>query len=179
MRSNNTRHILLVALFTALIIVGTFIRVPLPPVPITLQTFFVMLAALLLSPSMALASVVLYMFLGAIGIPVFSSGGGIGALLGPTGGFILGWIPAALLGSFVAGKGKNPVRLILALVVVQVFTYGVGVPWLKFKLGLTWAKAYAAGMGPFMIGDAVKMAAAFLVALSPLKDRIQGGEERS
>ena len=72
----NERRILLVAFFTALIIVGSFIRIPLPPVPITLQTLFVLLAGYMGGPQVALMSVGIYLFLGAIGLPVFSGGGG-------------------------------------------------------------------------------------------------------
>lgn len=162
-----TRSILVTALFSALIIVGTFIRVPIPPVPITLQTFFVMLAALLLPPVQALESVLVFLLLGAVGVPVFSTGGGLGALLGPTGGFLLGMAPAAGLGALVAARDTERSSLwrdVLALCIVQVCIYGIGVPYLKLRLSMTWAKAFAAGMTPFVIGDAVKLVAAFVIA---------------
>ncbi len=87
--------ILLTSLFTALIAAGTFIKIPMIPVSMTLQTLFVFLSGLLLPPGHAFLSVLIFIILGLIGLPVFTSGGGIGALLSPTGGFILGFAVAA------------------------------------------------------------------------------------
>jgi len=106
----NTRKTVLTALFASLIIVGAYIRFPLPPVPITLQTLFVISASLLGGTAIGLGSVAIYLLLGAVGLPVFTAGGGLGILLGPTGGFLFGLLPAALLAGIAgnyARKEKN------------------------------------------------------------------------
>lgn len=95
-----TRNMILSSLFTALIIVGTFIKIPIPLVPFTLQFLFANLAALLLGSRYGSLSVLVYVTLGLIGIPIFASGGGIGYILHPTFGYLIGFI----VGSYLAGK---------------------------------------------------------------------------
>ena len=107
MERKEITKIVLVALFAALIAAGAFIKIPLVPVPVTLTTLFVLLAALCLSPLMALSSIVVYLFLGGIGLPIFTSGGGLAAMLGPTGGYLFGMIPAALFGN-TCGRWCGP-----------------------------------------------------------------------
>ncbi|MDD7201513.1 MAG: biotin transporter BioY [Sphaerochaetaceae bacterium] len=171
---NTLRKLLVIALFCALMIVGAFVRFPLPPVPISLQTFFVMLASLVLPPAMATESIALYLLLGAVGVPVFSSGGGIGALVGPTGGFLVGMLFEALVGSLIADhKGTSGLwRDLVALLVGEIVVYAIGIPYLKARLSLTWAKAFAVGMTPFLIGDTIKIIAA-LSLRRPLRDRVK------
>jgi biotin transport system substrate-specific component len=159
---NTTRKLLVIALFCALMIAGAFLRIPLPPVPISMQTFFVMLASLVLRPVMATESIALYLLLGAVGVPVFSSGGGIGALFGPTGGFLIAMLFEALAGSLIADHENTSGiwRDLAALLVGEIVVYAIGVPFLKVRLSLTWTKAFAAGMTPFLVGDSIKIIAA-------------------
>ncbi|MGI6160937.1 MAG: biotin transporter BioY [Christensenellales bacterium] len=112
---NATIHpsrIILPALFAALTMAGAFIRIPIPgyPVPLTLQTFFVILAGLMLTPGAAAASQAAYVVLGLIGVPVFTAGGGPGYILNPSFGFLLGFVAAAPLISWlyrrISSKGK-------------------------------------------------------------------------
>ncbi len=170
---------ILTALFSALIAAGTFIKIPMFPVPMTLQTLFVFLAGLLLPPSRALSSVLLFMALGLIGLPVFTSGGGIGALLSPTGGFIFGFAAAAFTGAFLSGrKNKSFFGNLLVCLVMEVIIYLFGLPWLKISLSpVSWTKVLAVGLGPFIIGDAVKILAASSSALL-LKGEIMKLEEK-
>ena len=95
------------ALFSALIIVGAYLKIPVGPVPIVLANFFVLLAGVLLGPKWGAASVGLYLLLGVVGLPVFAGGGGIAYLTGPTGGFLIGYLPAAFLAGVISG-GKIP-----------------------------------------------------------------------
>ncbi len=96
-----SKNITLVALFTALTAIGAFISIPLGPVPITLQSFFVILSGILLGPKLGALSQVLYIFLGLIGIPIFSGfSGGLQHILKPSFGFIIGFVFAA----YIAGK---------------------------------------------------------------------------
>lgn len=96
----STKQLVLASLFTALIVVGTFIRIPIPVVPFTLQFLFTNLAALLLGGRRGSVSVLVYMLLGLIGLPVFTGGGGIGYIFQPTFGYIMGFV----VGAYAAGK---------------------------------------------------------------------------
>lgn len=95
-----TKDMLLCALFTALIAVGTFIKIPIPVVPFTLQFLFTMLAGLLLGSKKGALSVALYTLLGLIGLPIFAEGGGLWYILKPSFGYIIGFI----IGSYVTGR---------------------------------------------------------------------------
>lgn len=164
-----TRKTVLTALFASLIIVGAYIRFPLPPVPLTLQTLFVISSALLGGTSIALGSVGIYLLLGAIGFPVFTAGGGLGVLLGPTGGFLFGLLPAALLagiagnyvrkGNLTQEKGKKSFLLLCILfgTLATISIYMVGVPFLKYTRSLSWKVAIQVGMLPFLLGDTLKL----------------------
>ncbi|MEE1014199.1 MAG: biotin transporter BioY [Clostridia bacterium] len=96
----STKMLCLCGLFTALITVGAFIRIPLPVIPFTLQTLFILLAGLLLGKNYASLSCLAYLVLGLIGLPIFTQGGGIGYVLQPTFGYIIGFV----LGAWVIGK---------------------------------------------------------------------------
>ncbi|WP_251231025.1 biotin transporter BioY [Adlercreutzia aquisgranensis] len=161
------------ALFTALIIVGGYISIPIGPVPIAFADFFVMMAALFLGPKRALASVALYIALGALGLPVFAGGkAGLAVLAGPTGGFLVGYLLMALIAGAIAVKaGRRPLAMLLALVVGNAALYAFGVPWLKFQMGIDWTAALAGGLTPFVPGIVVKIALATALA-APLVSRV-------
>lgn len=176
-KSVQTKKILMTALFAALMAVGAYIKVPLPPVPITLQTLFVLTAGLMCGWKTGLASVAIYLFIGAIGLPVFTSGGGIGAMLGPTGGFLFGLIPAVLIAGICSdigyrhteGEEPNKTKFTIwccvgAVLATFIGIYGIGVPWLKINRQLSWNAAFAGGMYPFLIGDMVKIIVAVILA---------------
>ena len=90
------RRMIRASLFTALMILGAFIRVPIGPVPVTLSSLFVLLAGLLLGAGWGAAAVSMYLLLGALGLPVFTAGGGIALFAGPTGGYLLGFLQLIL-----------------------------------------------------------------------------------
>ncbi len=149
------------SLFTALIIVGAYIRLPIGPVPITLSSFFVLLSPLLLGKKWALISVSLYLFLGAVGFPVFSAGGGAILFLGPTGGYLIGYLLAVPVTGIIAGEKRySAVRTAAGLCAGTVVIYAAGVTQLKLVLELSWTAALTTGTIPFIIGDGVKITAA-------------------
>lgn len=161
------KRLLLTSLFSALIIVGAYLRFPLPPVPITLQTLFVLLAGFLGGPAVGLGSTAIYLLLGAIGLPVFSSGGGLGILLGPTGGFLFGLLPASFLTGLAGNyrrKDEHPGRFRMLCILLGIgatlVIYLAGVPYLKVVGNLSWKVALQAGMLPFILGDLLKLAIA-------------------
>ena len=150
------------SLMAALMVVGAYLKVPIGPVPIVLSNMFVLLAGLLLGGRLGAASVGIYLLLGAAGLPVFSGGGGIARFAGPTGGYLVGYLPAAFLTGIISEKGKgSPVIEIAALFTGALTIYLFGVPWLKQVLELSWERALIMGMLPFLPGDAIKAGIAF------------------
>jgi biotin transport system substrate-specific component len=152
------------ALFTALIIIGGYISLPIPvgPVPIVLADFFVMISGMFLGFKSGLASVGLYLALGAVGLPVFAGGtSGLAVLFGPTGGFLFGYLLVVGAVGFIMGKMKPTVSAaLIALIAGNILLYALGVPWLKFILNMSWPAAVAAGLTPFIAGIVIKIAVA-------------------
>ena len=167
MNSENTlRMMVYTSLFAALTAVGAFIAIPIGPVPIVLQNMFVYLAGLLLGGRWGLASVGVYLLAGALGLPVFAGGlGGIGRFAGPTGGYLIGYLPAVFLIGKIALRAHPRVAIdVLAMICGTLVLYACGVSWLKIVTGMPPEKALALGMYPFLIGDALKIAAAAAIA---------------
>lgn len=162
------------ALMAALTAAGAYIAIPLGPVPIVLQNLFIMLAGLLLGGRWGLISVAVYLLAGAVGLPVFAGGtGGVGKFVGPTGGYLLGFGAAAYLIGIISESGRGRVTIdVLAMVAGTLIIYAFGVSWLKVVTGISFSKALTVGMLPFLIGDALKIAAAIPIAraLRPMMD---------
>jgi biotin transport system substrate-specific component len=164
--SDTLRPMIHAALFAALTAVGAYLFIPIGPVPIVLQNMFVFLAGLLLGSRWGLASVAVYLLAGLCGLPVFAGGtGGIGRLMGPTGGFLLGYLPAVFLIGTIADRRPGRMRWdVAAMLLGSAALYACGVAWLMGVTKMTFAKAAAVGMLPFLPGDALKIAAAALIA---------------
>lgn len=128
LKNLKTRDYILCALFTALICVGAFIRIPIPVVPFTLQLLFTMLAGLLLGGRLGAISVCVYIVLGLAGVPVFTEGGGIGYIFKPTFGYIAGFAVASYVTGTIANKVKKPdyKRLLTANFVGLIIVYAMG-----------------------------------------------------
>jgi biotin transport system substrate-specific component len=170
------RGMVYAALFGALTAVGAYIMIPIPPVPITLQTFFLCLAGTLLGARLGALSQVVYLFLGIIGLPVFAGGkAGIGVLFGPTGGYLIGFVAAAFVIGKLAALKKRPgfAWLCLSLVAGAAVVYTLGVLQLVLVARLTLIKALVVGVLPFLPGDIIKILLAAAVALK-LRDRLGG-----
>ncbi len=160
------RWMVLASLMAALTAVGAYIHVPIGPVPIVLSTLFVLLSGLLLGSRWGLASMCLYLLVGAIGMPVFAGGkGGIAHFLGPTGGYLFGYVLASWLTGFIAERSRGILILeILSVLMGSLAIYSLGVPWLKMVTHMSWPKTFMVGMIPFLIGDAVKASVALILA---------------
>lgn len=173
------REMIVASLLAAMTAGTAFMSVPFGPVPVTLQTMFVLLAGLLLAPAWAAASMLLYLVLGLVGLPVFSGNmSGLAALGGPTGGFLLAFPIAAAVTSATyralrgSRRGMVPlVAAILGVVLGEVAIYAIGVPWLMNQLGISAEKAIAAALVPFILPDAIK--AAIAVTLAQALERAQ------
>ncbi|MEA2660557.1 MAG: biotin transport system substrate-specific component [Chloroflexota bacterium] len=156
--------LVLVLAGSALIALAAQVRIPLPfsPVPVTGQTFAVLLVAAALG-RLGLASVIAYLIEGAIGLPVFAGGGfGVATIVGPTGGYLIGFaLAAALVGSAVErGWDHHLVTALAAMLLGEVAIYACGLAWLaRFALPVPLLDA---GLLPFIPGDLVKLALASL-----------------
>lgn len=172
--SSQLRMTVFASLLAALMAAGAYLAIPIGPVPIVLQNMFVLLAGLLLGSRWGFASVAVYLLAGACGLPVFAGGlGGIGRIVGPTGGYLIGYLPAVFITGYISQKaGKRIGWDILAMICGTVILYACGVTWLKILTGMTWPKTLAVGMYPFLAGDACKIAAAAVIAraLRPISD---------
>lgn len=165
----NMRDFTLIAMFTAVIAICAWITIP-TTVPFTLQTFAVFLTIGLLGGKRGTISVIFYIFLGAIGVPVFSGfKGGVGVLLGQTGGYIVGFIGTALFAWLVERLlGRKQWVLILSMTVGLLICYAFGTFWfIEVYTGSTGAVGLLTVLGwcvfPFVIPDAIKIAAALLI----------------
>ena len=173
--STSLRMTVYASLMAALTAAGAYLAIPIGPVPIVLQNLFIFLSGLLLGSGWGTASVGVYLLAGVLGLPVFAGGvGGIGRFAGPTGGYLLGFLPAVCVIGFISNVSKtNVVRDLLAMVCGSLIIYACGLSWLKILTGMTLGKTLAVGMYPFLPGDALKMAAAVPIAkaLRPVINR--------
>ncbi len=155
------------ALLAACIAVGAWLQLPIGAVPITLQPLFVFLAGYLLGPASGAAAVALYVAAGVLGLPVFAGGkAGLGVLLGPTGGYLVGFILGAGVTGLAAPRGAplGWVRGVLAGAAAVAVAYLVGAARLAQVLHFDARKAIAVGVAPFIAFDAVKIAVALVIA---------------
>ncbi len=162
---------LLVVAGIGVLAASAWVSVPFYPVPLTMQTLSVLLVGGLLGPRRGLATVAGYLALGLAGAPVFHGGlGGPAVLAGPTGGYLVGFLPAVLLMGLAADwalRGARQVRPLGQFVVLaagalaaEVLIYCLGVPWLALVGGLGIRQASAVGLVPFLLGDLLKAAVA-------------------
>ena len=170
--------VIAVLAFATMTALGAYVRIPLPwtPVPVTLQTFFVLLAGATLGPALGATSQILYLTVGVAGAPVFAGGmGGISLLLsGPTSGYLMGFVLAtASTGWLVRRRAEAGILwIICSMTVGTLVVYACGTAWLAWNLQLPLTSALAQGVFPFVPGDAVKLlAAAGLVRASRRGDR--------
>jgi len=157
-----------IAIMAALTAVGAMISIPVvpfSPVPISLQTMFVLLAGLILGPRYGALAMLLYLAAGTLGLPVFAGGkSGLAAFLGPTGGFLIGFLPSAV----ICGLGKSmPVKpywiLFIYCAIATAVTLAIGAAQLAFLLKISMGKALAVGVVPFLPGAVFKcLGAAFI-----------------
>lgn len=170
-----TRGLVYAALFGAMTAAGALIVIPLPPVPVTAQTFFMNVAALLLGGPLAVVSQIIYVLMGVMGMPVFAGGkAGLGILFGPTGGYLFGFIIAAFVIGHVHRMKKNAgaVWQIFSMVLGMLVIYVAGSIQLAWIAKMNIPQALIVGVVPFIPGDLIKIALAVLIS-SRLKNRIK------
>jgi biotin transport system substrate-specific component len=144
--------------------VSAKIKVPFYPVPMTLQTLALFGIAAAYGMRLGVAAIALYLIEGAIGLPVFAGtpekGIGLAYMFGPTGGYLASYMIAAAIVGYAAdrGLGRNMFKLFGAMIVAEIVILGLGMAWLAYLFGAE--KAFAFGVGPFIVTDLVKIALA-------------------
>ena len=165
------RSMVFTAIFAALICVAAPYSVPLPwLVPISLATFAIYLTGALLGGKRGVLAVLIYIMIGAVGLPVFSGfRGGFGALFGPTGGYIIGYVPLVFLSGLFSDRKKYmiPVGMVLGTIAL----YSFGTAWYMIYTKADIVTALAGCVLPFILGDSIKMVLATILSI-PLKSRL-------
>lgn len=175
---NKTRMMILAALFAALTTVGAFIRFPLGTMSVTLQFMFTAMAGVLLGAKWGAVSQTVYVVLGLVGLPVFTMGGGIGYVMQPSFGFLLGLIPTAWVIGRLTEKENGHWRIALACLAGLAVLYLIGLPYMYLIMKLYLHKsitvwtAVKAGMLVYLPGDAIKIALTVLL-YKPLRRAIR------
>lgn len=173
-RYSAVRKMAEVAVFSALLCVISPFAIPIGPVSITLATFGVYLSGAELGCKKGGAAVAVYLMLGFIGLPVFSGFmGGVQRLIGPTGGYLVGYIPCAMITGFFSRKFKRLWASAAGMALGTVVLYALGTAWFCLMSGTSLLPALSACVFPFLPGDAAKIACAAL-----LGDRLRKLAER-
>lgn len=165
-----TRNMILVALFAALTAVGAFIKIPIPPIPVSLQFFFCAFAGMLLGPRYGMLSQLVYVCVGLMGVPIFTKGGGLSYVFDTSFGYLIGFILAAWVIGFLSRKlGKLDFRnALISVVSGLIANYMIGVPYIYMIMNLylgipkTIGWAVSIGAAPFIVKD---LAVCVIVAL--------------
>lgn len=167
MRNERLKMLIVAALFAAIIAVAAQIMISIPPVPFTLLTIAVMLTATILGKKYGTLAVTVYLLMGLVGIPVYAGmKSGLGIVLGPTGGYLIAIIPAALfVGWYLEKFGHTKAQAITANVVAVIIILTVGSAWLKVIADLPWDGAFKGGMLPFILPDIAKAVVAALLGI--------------
>lgn len=158
MKKGSTYQYVLAAFGAAIIAVLAQITIPLPLIPITGQTLAVGIIVTILGTRLGTLSVLLYILLGAAGLPVFSGmSGGLGILVGPTGGYIVGFLATAIImGLYLDKFGITFTQAIIANIIGMIVTLAFGTVWLKIVADYTWTAAFMGGVAPFIVVGIVK-----------------------
>jgi biotin transport system substrate-specific component len=166
----STRDLIITSLFTALTAIGAFISIPIGPVPITLQSLFVILSGLILGSKLGMLSQIAYVLLGLVGLPVFSGGsGGLGSIFHPTFGFLIGFIIAAYIVGKISEKNKSIIVIAFAVILGSIIIYVIGVPYFYFIFtnymgkDINFYGALKYSCIPFIPGDIIKAAIAIVL----------------
>ncbi len=166
------KNLILSSLFTCLIIISSYITIPLPftPIPLTLQVLFVLLSSIFLGPFFGFLSVITYIIIGALGFPVFSGGNsGIGYLFGKTGGFLFGFIISSIVTGYIYRLNKKllPIAIISGIIIIHL----CGVLYLSKILSIDVYKAFVIGSLPFIPVDLIKGVLTYLISVTLLKNK--------
>ncbi|WP_080845946.1 biotin transporter BioY [Cytobacillus gottheilii] len=171
------RSMIVTALFAAVIGVMAQMVIPIPPVPITGQTLAIGLAATILGAKYGTFSVLLYLMIGAAGVPVFAEfSGGFSTIIGPTGGYLIGFIPAVfIMGLYMEKTAFNFLHSMIANTIGMLIALVFGTVWLKIAADMSWLAALAGGFTPFIIVGLIKAALAAWIGVL-VRKRLQSAK---
>ncbi|TDJ33202.1 MAG: biotin transporter BioY [Gammaproteobacteria bacterium] len=158
------RKALLILAGTALLAISARAQIPFWPVPMTMQTFVVLVIGMVYGARLGAATLVAYLLEGAVGLPVFATGGGLAYFAGPTAGYLFGFLLAALLVGSLAERGwdRNPRLTVLAMTLGTIVIFACGVLWLSVYVGSI-GEAIKTGVAPFVPAALLKIALAAIV----------------
>ncbi|MGL4800206.1 MAG: biotin transporter BioY [Cellulosilyticaceae bacterium] len=167
------KEMTMVGLGAALMGVFSQLSIPLPTVPLTLQVFGAILLSMVLGAKLGTLMMIVYTLIGAIGIPVFANfGRGVGVLVGPTGGYITGFIVLAFFVGMASGR-NNKWILWVTTYLALILQYAIGTLQLKVVLNMSLGEAMVAGVYPFIIKDLILTGVAIIIGLE-MKKRLKG-----
>ncbi len=165
MKKISIKELTLVSLMSALICVISPFAVPIGPLPISLAVFIIHLSAVLLGGKLATLSCIVYLLLGAFGLPIFASfNAGVAYIAGPTGGYLLGFIFMILISGVFISKYKGNVKMyILGMILGTIVDYLFGTLWFSYQQNTTFLKSLLICVGPFVIVDLIKIIFAAII----------------
>ncbi|MBQ3566753.1 MAG: biotin transporter BioY [Oscillospiraceae bacterium] len=155
-----TQMLTLTGLCCALLCIAAPVTLPIPisPVPISLAPLALFISSYILTPLQCFAGTVIYIMLGAVGLPVFSGfTGGVGIIAGPTGGFLLGYMGTALISSFFVHRYEKKYLHIMGMIVGMCISYFMGAVWFAFQQNVTFLTALTLCVIPYIAGDMIKI----------------------
>lgn len=165
---NKTQKMILCALFTALIAIFSQVAIPIGPIPINLAVLAVFLAGALLGAKLATLSMIIWVGMGSVSVPVFSMfRSGLGTLAGPTGGYIIGYIPAAYVVGLITEKTNKDGKLhlyITGMIIGMVTYFSFGAGWFMFSTNTGFWEGLMTCVIPFLPGDLIKVAVSAVIA---------------
>lgn len=163
----NTKSMILISLMTSItcIIAPFSISIPISPVPISFTNLILYISIFILGWKFATASLCIYLLLGVVGLPVFSGfTGGPAKLVGPTGGYLIGFLFLTIISGYIIEKsGGNRILELISLVIGTSICYLFGTLWLSLLMNLTFMQGLATGVLPYLFGDALKIIAAVII----------------
>ena len=167
------RQMAFIGVITAAICILAPLSIPIGPVPISLTNLVLYIALYVIGTKNTLISYAIYLLIGLVGLPVFSGfTGGFAKLAGPTGGYLIGFLPMVLIAGMIISKSKGKKYIdFLGMLAATCVCYALGTIWLSVSTGMSFNAALLAGVIPFIPGDVIKMIIAMLLG-SKLKKQL-------
>jgi len=162
----NTGKLVITAVFSAMLCVVAPITIPLPisPVPVSLASCIIFTASFVLPPMQCVLSVLVYLILGGVGLPVFAGfSGGAGIIAGPTGGYLIGYLAAAFIASLFNFKFKKTYLSVIGMITGTLIMYFIGTVWFSFTQDTDFVSALLVCVVPYLLTDALKISVALVI----------------